>query len=344
MRCGRVGVVLVPLVLGLAGCTLFQAGRLSAPPVRVGLFPQDFSATSRAVIAREANVIVNHGFSWNVMEPTPGHFDFGPADAVDAFARAHHMTEIGMHFAWDQALLDDLPAWVAAIDDPDELRAVLARRAAAIFHRYPHLARLDVINEPLEIGGGTPYRNHFAAVLGDDYITQLFEIVRAAAPPTTQLFVNENFVEYFPDKADGLVALVQSLLRSGVRVDGVGLQSHFLFGEPDFDLLARTGQRLEALGVKVFLSELDVPVTADVPHRDAVQASGYRCAVETCLGWRTCDVINVWGVDDGHTWLDGLLGPGTDPLLFDRGLRPKAAYFAFRSALIDHRRVPHRDH
>ena len=37
---------------------------------------------------------------------------------------------------------------------------------------------------------------------------------------------------------------------------------------------------------------------------------------------------------DGHTWLDGILGPGTDPLLYDRDLRPKPAYFAFREALL----------
>jgi GH35 family endo-1,4-beta-xylanase len=44
--------------------------------------------------------------------------------------------------------------------------------------------------------------------------------------------------------------------------------------------------------------------------------------------------VNVWGVDDAHTWLDSLLGPGTDPLLYDRERRAKPAYFAFRDALL----------
>ena len=322
----------------LAGCTLAQVGGLSRPPVKIGLFGQDFSPASREVIAREADVIVNHGFSWNVMEPAPEQYDFGPADVVDAFATDHGMEEIGVHFVWDQALLDDTPAWVLAIDDPDELRAVLGRRAEGIFERYPGLDRIDVVNEPLEISGGGLYPNHFRQVLGDDYIAELFGIVRAAAPAGTELFVNENFVEYFPAKADGLVTLVQGLLDAGVTVDGVGFQSHFMFGAPDFDLMRATGERLEALGVKVFLTELDVPVAADVPDRPTVQAERYRRAVETCLGWTTCDVINVWGVDDGHTWLDGVLGPGTDPLLYDRDRQPKPAYFAFREALLAARR------
>lgn len=321
--------------VAVAGCTLKVAGTASAPPVHVGLFGQDFSAASQAVIAREASVVVNHGFSWNVMEPRPGEFRFGPADQVAAFADAHDMEHIGVHFAWDQALSDDLPTWVGVITDADELRAVLQRRAETIFERYPGLDRIDVINEPLEtFGTGGLYQNQFASVLGQDYVAELAAIVRAAAPSTTELFVNENFVEYYPAKADALVHLMRDLVEAGAPIDGVGLQSHFILGEPDLELLATTGRRLEALGLKVFITELDVPVAADLPDRLQVQADRYRGAVEACLGWSTCDLINVWGVHDGHTWLDGLIGPGSDPLLFDRELHAKPAYFAMKDALL----------
>ncbi len=335
MRRPALGVSLLAAVILLGACSLGQrGGMVASPAVKIGLFPQDFSPASQAIIAREATAIVDHGFSWNVMEPQRGVYNFGPADAVASFAAAHGLELIGVHFAWDQELLDDMPAWVGAINDPDELRAVLKGRAEAIFTRYPQLHRIDVINEPLAtLGTGGLYQNHFKTVLGDDYIAQLFAIVRAAAPSGVELFVNENFVEYFPVKADDLVTLIDGLVTSGVKVDGVGLQSHFIFGPPDFDLLARTGDRLQKLGVKVFMTELDVPVAADVPQRAEVQAERYRSAVETCLNWSTCDLINIWGVDDGHTWLDGLLGPGTDPLLFDRDGKPKPAYFAVWNAL-----------
>lgn len=329
--------VLVAIVVASTGCTLRQAGQVPVPPVRLGLFGQDFSAASRAVIAEQASVIVNHGFSWNVMEPQPGVWNFGPADAVSDFAEAHDLEHIGVHFAWEQDILDDMPAWVGAITDPDDLRAAFTRRAEKIFERYPGLDRIDVINEPLAVFGDTVHTNHFASVLGPDYIEQLFAIVRTAAPEGVELFVNENFVEYLPAKADALVGLVDDLTRAGVTIDGVGLQSHFILGEPDFDLLAATGSRLESLGVKVFITELDVPVAADVPDRAVVQAERYRRAVETCLSWTTCDVVNVWGVDDGHTWLDGLIGPGSDPLLFDREYRPKLAFYSVWKALLEGR-------
>jgi endo-1,4-beta-xylanase len=312
-------------------CTLDRAAHRSR--VEVGLFPQDFGPESRAVIARESGMIVNHHLSWNVIEPARGVWNFGPADEVHAFALQHRLREFGFHFAWDNDLLDDFPAWVGEITDADELRSVIRERARRIFQRYPTLAAVDVINEPLATLGSAPTENHFFRVLGADYIAQLFEIVEAEAQRSTRLFINENFVEYIPAKADALVALVADLLERGISVDAVGLQTHLLLGEPDWALLHGTIERLAGLGVAIMITELDVPVTADVPDRREVQAERYRRVVDTCLAVRSCDTINIWGVDDGHTWLDGLLGPGTDPLLFDADFQPKPAYFAVRDEL-----------
>lgn len=312
-------------------CTLQQAARRSN--LRVGLFGQDFGAESQATIRREANMIVNHGFSWNVMEPTRGQWNFAPADQVHEFALRHRLPEFAFHYAWDNDLLDDFPAWVGQITEPDELRSVLRERARQIFARYPTLSAIDVINEPLPVAGSSLTQNHFYRVLGPDYLLQLWAIVEAEAPRTTRLFVNENFVEYFPAKADALVTLVRDLRAGGARVDAVGLQTHLLLGEPDWTLLRDTMDRLAALGVKVMITEVDVPVAPQLPDRFTVQAERYRRVVETCLAVRACDTLNVWGVDDGHTWLDGLLGPNTDPLLFDRSYAPKAAYDAVRDQL-----------
>jgi len=323
------------VVLLLAGCTLRVAAR--SAHVRFGLFPQDFGPESQAIIARESNMIVNHHLSWNVIEPARGQWNFAPADAVDEFARRHGLREFGFHFAWDNELLDDFPAWVGEITDPDELRAVIRERARRIFERYRHLRAVDVINEPLATFGSTLVENHFHRVLGADYIAQLFEIVDEEAPPSTRLFVNENFVEYFPAKADALVELVGGLLDRGARVDAVGLQTHLLLGEPDWGLMRQTMERLEALGVNVMVTELDVPVAPALPDRLQVQADRYRRVVEACLAVRACDTVNVWGVDDRYTWLDSVLGPGTDPLLFDRSGDRKPAYFAVREALADGR-------
>jgi endo-1,4-beta-xylanase len=44
--------------------------------------------------------------------------------------------------------------------------------------------------------------------------------------------------------------------------------------------------------------------------------------------------VTFWGLDDGQTWLNGfpVRGRTNHPLLFDRELKPKPAFFAVRKA------------
>ena len=319
-------------------CRLWEAGR--AVGIRVGLATSNGTAQHRAALLAEADTVVNHELSWSGIEPDRGVWDFTKADENHQFAVDHHLFEVGMHFAWDQAIVDDLPGWVTTITDPDELRSVLHERAQVIFGRYPTLGRIDVINEPFETLGSNLVRNHFLDVLGPDYVDELFSIVEAEAPPSVQLMVNEGGIEYQPAKADALVALVAGLKARGHRVDAVGLQTHLSVGEPDWDLLRTTMERLAALGTHPFISEVDVPVAPSLPDRFMLQAERYRRVVQVCLMVPACDMVDVWGVSDASTWYDWGLEPGLDPLLLDRSYRPKPAYEAFRSALLGGRLAP----
>ena len=119
-------------------------------------------------------------------------------------------------------------------------------------------------------------------------------------------------------------------------IDAVGMQTHLLFGEPDWDLLRRTMKALGDLGVRVFITELDAPVPVDLPDRLAVQAERTERAVQTCLLVPACERIVWWGLHDGITWLDSFLSPGLSPLLFDASLAAKPSYFAARDALLGH--------
>ncbi len=298
------------------------------------------SPAEEAVFLAEADHHINHAFSWGTIQPTPDTWNFGPADASYQFALDHGLDQTGLHFAWDQVLLDDLPDWVLGVDDPDDLRAVLRDRAQVIFDRYPELDRIDVINEPFQTMGEQLYENHFHDVLGPDYISELFAIVGAEAPPNIELFVNEAGVEYLPGKADALVALAEQLLDEGARLDAVGLQTHLFIGEPNWDLLLDTMQRLDALGLDVMITELDVPVPDTVEDSQEAQADRYRRVVELCLMVPACDLVNIWGVSDAHTWIDWFLYPGLDPLLWDADLQPKPAYDAVRDALLGGRLDP----
>lgn len=327
----RLAGALAATALLATGCLDDLAARRG---ITFGLFVQGGTALERSLVLEHADATTNHGFSWNVIQPTADTWNFGPADATYQWAESNGLHQTGFHFAWDQEALDDLAPWVLDITDPVELRAVLHDRAATIFGRYPDLDRIDVINEPFEILGDALYENHFFDVLGPDYIAELFAIVDAHAPAGTELIVNENFVEYSPAKAAALVALVADLVQRGVAIDGVGLQSHFLFGEPDWVAYEQVMRDIEALGLPVHITELDVPMAPAAPNRLEVQRQRYRRTVDICLGVPACESITVWGVDDGHTWIDNLFGPGWDPLLFDADGTPKPAWGGVVEALL----------
>ncbi len=60
--------------------------------------------------------------------PILDRWSFAAGDAIYAFQREHSLRTMASHFAWEQVFLDDLPDWVSEIEDPDELRALLAGR------------------------------------------------------------------------------------------------------------------------------------------------------------------------------------------------------------------------
>ncbi len=320
-------------------CRLREAGRIA--DVGVGFVGGVPGGRLREVQLAETNIGVNHAFSWNRMWPERGVWNFAQTDAIMAFHRENGLRAMAFHFAWEQDLLDDLPDWVLEVDDPDELRAVLAERAEVIFERYPDLDRINVINEPLPIFGGSSeiHENHFFRVLGPDYIAELFEIVDAAAPEGVRLVLNENFVEYFPEKAEGLVALVTDLVQRGAPIDSVGFQTHVMLTEglgrePDWDLYERTMRRVAALGLDIWVSELDNPVDPSRPDRFSYQAENYARVTEACLSVPTCSDILIWGVQDQPTFWFALPYDDPAPLLFDQDFAPKPAYFAVRDTLL----------
>ena len=322
----------LPALARAAEPTLQEAAR--AAGLRAGVLADRRSAAENALLTGEFELLVAHGFSWSVIHPRRDTWNFGPADQVVAMAGERPV--LGMHFVWEQVLLDDAAAWVLSITDPDEMRTVLREHLRTIHARYgSRLGALTVVNEPLETTGGALHVNHFHRVLGADWVAEVFRIARDEAPGTT-LILNENFTEYFPAKADGLVALVADLVRDGVPIDAVGFQTHLLFGEPDWDRMRRTMKAIGDLGLRVLVTELDAPVAVDLPDRLALQAERTARVVRTCLLVPACDTIVWWGLHDGLTWLDGFLSPGLSPLLFDATLAAKPSYFAARDAFLAH--------
>ena len=304
--------------------------------VRVGVAAAPGDERREQIVIREFNAISSEGeFLWQVIHPAPDTWDFTGADKFIDFAEQHNLYTTLTHFVWDQKdEWSQVPQWVHDINDPDELKSVMRQHIRTITQRYGNkLKRWITVNEPFDYYNSTAlYKNHFYKVLGESYIEDVFRIASEEAPES-ELWLNEIFTETNPTRSEALVQLATDLVSDGVPIDGVGLQGHLFSGDPDTELVENTMRQLGALGLKVAITELDAPVGIGLPDRLTIQAKRMASMVRVCLAVPECDSITWWGVDDGVSWIDWILGPGLSPLLFDEHLRPKPAYFSVRDEL-----------
>lgn len=134
--------------------------------------------------------------------------------------------------------------------------------------------------------------------MGTWYIPFAFATA-AAADPDAKLYYNDYNIEYAGSKATAAVALIEMVQAAGARIDGVGLQGHFIVGSTpsEASLLAQINT-YAAMGLEVAYTELDVrfsslpPTTAGL----AQQATDYGSVTSACLASSACVGITVWYV------------------------------------------------
>jgi endo-1,4-beta-xylanase len=225
-------------------------------------------------------------------------------------------------------------------------------------HCSGKLVGWDVVNEAIIDGQGylrdTPARR----AIGDDYIIEAFKIAHDA-DPEVQLYYNDYNVEQ-PAKRQRTLRLLKELQSAGVRLDGVGIQGHWMLNSPDPKVVDDAIAEYAALGIKVMITEMDIDVlprrgsAADIAATEAAGANPYKDGLPPEVQQRQADRyaaffnvfvkhikaghvtrVTLWGLDDGHTWLNDfpVAGRTNHPLLFDRDLNPKRALDATLRAL-----------
>ena len=103
----------------------------------------------RSILAREFNYVTpENAMKWGPVHPAEGVWNFGPADRIVNFARAHGMAVKGHALVWHQ----QLPDYVYAATDADALHTALADHIDGLVGHYRGQVRAwDVVNEPIAI-------------------------------------------------------------------------------------------------------------------------------------------------------------------------------------------------
>lgn len=299
----------------------------------VASVPMKTDPTYRQVLSREFNQLSpENAMKFVSLRPGRNQYQFQVADEIVAFAQRHQMRVFGHTLVWYRSL----PNWLKKGKwSRSELQSILKDHITTVVGRYRgRIAAWDVVNEAIDDKTGELRASFWLQGLGKDYIAQSFHWAHAA-DPAAKLIYNDYGGEALNRKFNAIYTLMRDLKQQGVPIHGVGLQMHkSLRKRPDPAQVAEIMQRFNALGLEVYITEMDVGgVGKGTPRSLAAQADIYQDMLTVCLNAVNCKGFSVWGVADQWSWIPAFYKRPDAPLLFDSAYQPKPAYHAIASTL-----------
>jgi endo-1,4-beta-xylanase len=176
--------------------------------------------------------------------------------------------------------------------------ALKAHITGEVTHYKGQCYAWDVVNEALN-DNGTLRDDIFLSTIGESYIQIAFETA-AAADPAAKLYYNDFGIETPGVKSTAAQNIANKLKAAGVRIDGVGFQSHFIVGgTPSMATQVKNLQAYTALGLEIAITELDIRMK--LPSTTALlnqQSTDYQTTVGACVAVVGCVGVTVWDFDD----------------------------------------------
>lgn len=303
-----------------------------------------------SIVAKHYNSIVPENcMKSQEITPAEGVYNWAEADSFVNYGVKNNMAIVGHCLIWHSQLapwfcFDKDGKYVSA----DVLKQRMRNHINAMVKRYKgKIKGWDVVNEAIE-DDGSYRRSHFYNILGEEFIPLAFQYAHEA-DPDVELYLND-YSMHLPKKRDTYVKLIKQLKDRGLRIDGMGMQSHVGLDYPNFDEYEKTLVALGNTGVNVMITELDMtalpsPVRgANVGDRVAYAkrmnpfTEGLPADVDKKWNDRMAELFNIylrhadvisritfWGTEDGMSWRNGWPMPGrTDYALpFDREYKLK---------------------
>lgn len=282
---------------------------------------------------------------WQTIHPEPRRFDFLRGDALVDFASHNGQRIRGHNLCWHK----QLPRWFAAVATHRNAEMLLRDHIATVAGHYAgRIHSWDVVNEAVDVKDGRPDGlrvSPWLQLIGTQYLEIAFRAAALADPHALLTYNDYGLEQDSPDaeaKRTAVLRLLTSLKNKDVPLQALGLQSHLHAGPQPYswDGLRRFLDKIQQLGLQVFVTELDVDdgrLPADIGARDGAVGELYRSYLKNVLQHPCVNAILTWGLTDRDTWLNSFHpradGQPQRPLPFDARLEPKPAFAAMREAI-----------
>jgi len=291
----------------LAGCRAAETPAeetLAAAARSRGLHYDDLAYAE--LYRRQVGILTTDwALKFDAIRPDRDTWWFDGGDDMLSFACEIGAPLRGHTLIWNESAPDWLWALVEA-GELAEVRRVFDEHVERVVDRYRgRLHSWDVVNEPFWPGHGLPggWRDGpWYRAYGEDYVRRAFELARRH-DPEVRLVLNEVHTERMDDVGEvvrrGLVGLVRGLLDAGVDLYAVGLQGHFYayFEETaayDYPRFAAFVHELGELGVRVFITELDVSDEWLIRQGKEAETATPGWPSSTALSWARCCRCRRW--------------------------------------------------
>ena len=279
-------------------------------------------------------IMPGNELKFDQIHPTRDDWNFEPADRLVDFALSNGRLCRGTCHVW----WNSTPPWVEALAPGVEAETTLRDHIETVMDRYKgKLRSFDVVNEiiandPAE--SGPLRRTTWLDKLGPNHIPLAFA-ASAAVDSACDLVLNDYDLEFIGPRYDARRAIALEIVRQlqgrNIRIDGIGIQGH-LYTERRIDIgaLETFHRELDALGVKLWVTELDV-IDRETPAGAHAQDDAAMAIVSDFLdgvfAFKPPEAVVTWGITDRYSWIPDVMprpdGAPHRPLPLDGDYRPK---------------------
>lgn len=282
-----------------------------------------------------SSLTVENGMKPGIIHPEENRYDWEDSDIVADYARKNNCVMRGHTFVWH----NQNPQWLFLDGEKEVSKTKLYKRLedhiVAVTQRYNDIISVwDVVNEAIDTDKGddkSMRQSSWYRICGKEVYEFAFKCMRQASPKA-KLYYNDYNNESGL-KLEENIRFLSSLLDAGVPVDGVGIQGHWYYNYPDYNVMREAVERYSALGLEIEFTEVDISLYEwdearnkeeffpSMPlDRAEEQAKRYIELFILAAEYPVIKNVTLWGVADNHTWLDTFPvkeGRKNWPLLFD---------------------------
>lgn len=307
------------------------------------------SLGQQATLKNFNSIVAENCMKCEKIHPEENLYAWDDADAFVKFGTDNNLEIIGHCLIWHS----QCAPWFLVDENGNDVDSLTLKQRmrdhiTEIMTRYKgKIKGWDVVNEAI-LDDGSYRQSGFYRILGEEYIPYAFSIAQEV-DPDAELYIND-FSMAKPGKRDRYVKIINDLKERGIRIDGIGMQTHIGLDYPDFIEYEKSLNAYAGTGIKVMATELDMSVLPTITTNATVEQhvdydpamnpfpDGLPEEIQSRWNQRMGDLfdifdrnadkiarVTVWGVSDGDSWRNGWPMPGrTDyPTLLDREYKVK---------------------